>query len=47
MVSDLAPGETYKWYAIARGATVEYYGGEPDTTTDEKRTKTFSFTVKK
>lgn len=38
------PGQTYSWYAISRGATVEYYG-EPDSTSDEAWTDIFSFTV--
>jgi len=44
-VSGLQPGKTYKWYAVARGALLEYYGCEPDTTSDEKWTEVSSFTV--
>ena len=45
-VKGLEAGKTYKWYAIARGALLEYYGCEPDTTSDEKWTDVFVFTVK-
>ena len=43
-VTDLAGGKTYKWYAVARGALLEYYGCEPDKTSDEKRSDAFGFT---
>jgi len=44
-VRDLSPGKAYSWYAVARVATLEYCGGEPDTTSDEQHTDTFRFTV--
>jgi len=36
---------TYEWYAISRGTTYAYWGNEPDVTTDENRSDTFSFTI--
>lgn len=44
-VKGLAAGKTYEWYAVARGALLEYYGNEPDTVSDEVWTKTRSFKV--
>jgi hypothetical protein len=40
-----APGGAYGWCAITRGTTFEYCGNEPQTTSDEKRTSTYTFTV--
>ena len=36
---------TYSWYAIERGTTYDYWGNEPDTTTDEARSPTWSFDI--
>jgi len=36
---------TYSWYAIERGTTYDYWGNEPDTTTDEARSPTWSFEI--
>jgi len=44
-VSGLSDGQTYSWYAIARGTPYDYWGNEPDTTTDEARSPTWSFTL--
>jgi hypothetical protein len=41
----LQPGRTYRWYAVARGALLEYYGAEPDAASDEKRSPTLGFSV--
>jgi hypothetical protein len=41
----LEPRKTYRWYAVARGALLEYYGAEPDATGDEKRTNVMSFSI--
>jgi hypothetical protein len=43
-VTGLSSG-TYSWYAIERGTTYDYWGNEPDTTTDEARSTTWSFTI--
>ncbi len=32
----LEPGRPYRWYAVARGALLECYGGEPDCASDGK-----------
>jgi hypothetical protein len=45
-VKGLAPGKPYRWYAVARGALLEYYGAEPDAASDEKRSDIFSLSVK-
>lgn len=45
-VKGLTAGKTYQWYAVARGALLEYYGNEPDTTSDEKWTETFRYSIK-
>jgi sucrose-6-phosphate hydrolase SacC (GH32 family) len=42
-VSDLRDGLTYSWYAVTRGTTYDYWGNEPDTTTDEARSATYTF----
>jgi hypothetical protein len=44
-VSGLVNGETHEWYAIARGATYDYTGAEPASTSDEERSPVYSFTV--
>jgi hypothetical protein len=44
-VDGLEPGRQYEWYAVVRGALLEYYGAEPDTTSDEVRTDVFTFSV--
>jgi hypothetical protein len=44
-LASLEAGKDYKWYAVARGALLEYYGCEPDTTSDEKWTEVFSFRI--
>jgi hypothetical protein len=41
----LEAAKTYHWYAIARGALLEYYGAEPDAASDEKRSDVVSFSV--
>jgi len=41
----LHPKKTYRWYAVARGALLEYYGGEPDAASDERRSDVVSFSV--
>jgi len=38
-------GRTYEWYAVSRGATLEYTGGEPESTSDENWSKTWSFDI--
>ena len=45
-VKGLTAGKTYPWYAVARGALLEYYGNEPDTMSDEKWTETFRYSIK-
>ena len=44
-VSGLVSGETYEWYAIARGALYDCTGAEPASTSDEQRSPIYSFTV--
>jgi hypothetical protein len=44
-VTGLSDGQSYAWYAVARGATYGYWGGQPATTTDESRSDTFAFSV--
>ena len=44
-VTGLSDAETYQWYAVARGATCGYWGGEPASTTDENRSDTWTFSV--
>ena len=44
-VKGLQPGKTYRWYAVARGALLEYYGAEPDAASDEKRSEVVSFSI--
>ncbi|MBX7257382.1 MAG: hypothetical protein K1Y02_13545 [Candidatus Hydrogenedentes bacterium] len=39
----LQSGKEYRWYAVARGALLEYTGAEPDVTADEKRSEVSSF----
>lgn len=46
-VAGLESGRTYRWYAVCRGALLEYYGCEPDTTSDEKWSEVFSFSIGK
>jgi hypothetical protein len=46
-VKGLEPGKSYRWYAVARGALVEYYGAEPDAASDEKRSELVGFFVAK
>jgi hypothetical protein len=46
-VANLTPGKTYTWYAVARGALLEYYGCEPDTTSDEQWSEASSFRTSK
>ncbi len=41
----IVPGKTYRWYAVARGAQLEYSGAEPDDASDEKRSAVFTFSV--
>jgi hypothetical protein len=43
-VSGLRDGLTYSWFAMARGTTYDYWGNEPDATTDETVSATYSFT---
>ena len=43
--SGLRPGETYRWYAVARGALLEYYGAEPEATSDQQRSDTVRFFI--
>jgi hypothetical protein len=38
-------GKSYRWYAVARGALLEYYGAEPDAASDEQRSDVVSFSV--
>ena len=45
IVSGLSGGTTYQWYAIARGSTYGYWGGQPATTSDENRSTTWAFSV--
>ncbi len=44
-VKGLEPGKPYRWYAVARGALLEYYGSEPDAASDEKRSDVISFSI--
>ena len=44
-VSGLSDGRTYEWYAIARGATYGYWGGEPASTSDEQTSDAWTFQV--
>jgi hypothetical protein len=44
-VAGLESGRTYRWYAVCRGALLEYYGCEPDTTNDEEWSEVFSFGI--
>jgi len=41
----LDAGMSYRWYAVARGALLEYYGAEPDAASDEKRSDVVSFSI--
>lgn len=41
----LDAGKSYRWYAVARGALLEYSGGEPDAASDEKRSDVVSFSI--
>ena len=43
-VQGLKAGTTCRWYAVSRGASFEYLG-EPDSTSDEVRTKLHSFRI--
>ncbi|MCU0872420.1 MAG: hypothetical protein MUE50_08740, partial [Pirellulaceae bacterium] len=43
-VQGLKGGTTYRWYAVVRGASLEYLG-EPDSTSDEVRTKLHGFRI--
>lgn len=44
-VTGLVPGKTYRWYAVARGALLEYYGSEPEAASDEKRSQEVGFSI--
>jgi len=44
-VTGLEPGRTYRWYALSRGALLEYSGAEPETTSDQQRSDAVSFSV--
>lgn len=44
-VKGLQAGKSYRWYAVARGAQLEYTGAEPDVTGDEKRSEVVGFSV--
>jgi len=44
-VKGLKPGKTYRWYAVARGALLEYSGAEPDAASDEKRSELVSLSI--
>jgi hypothetical protein len=41
----LEAGKSYAWYAVARGALLEYYGAEPDAASDEKRSDAVRFST--
>ena len=41
----LDAGKSYRWYAVARGALLEYYGAEPDAASDEKRSDVVGFSI--
>jgi hypothetical protein len=41
----IAGGSAYGWFAISRGATFEYCGNEPMTTSDEEHTSTYTFNI--
>jgi len=43
--SGLQPGATYEWYAVVRGALLEYSGAEPNTASDEVWTDVRTFSV--
>jgi len=45
VAKDLDAGKSYGWYAVARGALLEYYGAEPDAASDEKRSDTVRFST--
>jgi hypothetical protein len=42
---DVFDGQTIEWYAVVRGTTYDYWGNEPDVTTDEVASDVYSFTV--
>lgn len=44
-VKGLERGKSYRWYAVARGALLEYYGGEPDAASDERRSGESAFVI--
>jgi ketosteroid isomerase-like protein len=44
-VEGLSDGSTNQWYAVARGATYGFWGGQLSTTSDQSVSDTWSFTV--